>query len=475
MEKSEEQKQVAQAPQEQKQANPDNKAKKKDKGENTNESKRGRNAKKGVIETEPVIGTRDFLPADMRMRNMLFDKFREAARRFAFQEYDAPILELEELYKRKAGEEITQQMYNFEDKDKYLVTLRPEMTPTLARLILKTGRNLLLPIRWFSIPQCWRYENTTRGRKREHYQWNMDIVGVKEVTAEVELLAAITTLFKSLGLTSKDVGIKINSRKVLQNVLEPLGVTKEKFAPVCVIVDKLDKLEAEAVQKMLAELGLSEDVIAKINTTLTIKDLGQLEEVLGKDSPVMVEFRDLWTYAKAYGFDDWLQFDASVVRGLAYYTGIVFEAFAKPPVQLRAICGGGRYDGLLTLYGSKTEIPAAGFGFGDCVIVELLKEKGLYNDIPPEIDDIVIAYDETMRVNAYQVANKLRDQGRAVEVQLIPGKKIPWCFNYADRIGAKRAVLIAPDEWGKGLVRVKELRTAKAEEDKGQDVPLDQL
>lgn len=207
------------------------------------------------------------------------------------------------------------------------------MTPTLARLILKTGRNLLLPIRWFSIPQCWRYENTTRGRKREHYQWNMDIVGVKEVTAEVELLAAITTLFKSLGLTSKDVGIKINSRKVLQNVLEPLGVTKEKFAPVCVIVDKLDKLEAEAVQKMLAELGLSEDVIAKINTTLTIKDLNQLEEVLGKDSPVMVEFRDLWTYAKAYGFDDWLQFDASVVRGLAYYTGIVFEAFAKPPVS----------------------------------------------------------------------------------------------------------------------------------------------
>jgi len=224
-------------------------------------------------------------------------------------------------------------MYFTQDKDKYNVTLRPEMTPTLARLILKTGRNLLLPIRWFSIPQCWRYENTTRGRKREHYQWNMDIVGVKEVTAEAELLAAITSLFKSLGLTSKDVGIKINSRKVLQNVLEPLGVTKEKFAPVCVIVDKLDKLEAEAVQKMLAELGLSEDVIAKINSTLTIKDLTQLEQVLGKDSPVMIEFRDLWDYAKAYGFEDWLQFDASVVRGLAYYTGIVFEAFAKPPVS----------------------------------------------------------------------------------------------------------------------------------------------
>uniref|UniRef100_A0A6B2L4E8 histidine--tRNA ligase n=1 Tax=Arcella intermedia TaxID=1963864 RepID=A0A6B2L4E8_9EUKA len=408
----------------------------------------------------------------MRLRNWLFGHFREVARLFAFQEFDAPILESEELYKRKAGEEITAQMYNFRSKDGTDVTLRPEMTPTLARLILKAGKKMLLPIKWFSIPQCWRYETTTRGRMREHYQWNMDIVGVYAVTAEAELLAAIVESFKRMGLTAADVVIKINSRQVLQDVLSPLGIGPDKFAPVCVIVDKLDKLAPEEVEKQLTELGLDASVINTIQSTLSIKTLEGLNEII-PNSTVLQEFKTLWKIAKDYDFEDWLTFDASIVRGLAYYTGIVFECRDRAG-QLRAIAGGGRYNRLLTTYGSKEEVPACGFGFGDCVIVELLKEKNLLPALEPEIDDLVIAFNEELRGPACQIANKLRAQKRRVDVQLIPNKKIAWAYNYADRVGASRAVFVAPDEWAKGLVRIKNLRATDTEL-KELNIPLADL
>lgn len=384
------------------------------------------------------------------------------------------MLELEELYKRKAGEDITKQMYNFKDKDGYDVALRPEMTPSLARLILKRGKTMLLPVRWFSIPQCWRFETVQLGRKREHYQWNMDVVGVTSVNCEVELLAAITTFFKRVGLKSSDVGIKVNSRKVLQQVLEPLGVVGEKFAPVCVVVDKLDKLSEEEVHKELTALSLGPEIISKITEALGIKDLEALEKLLGSENPAVVELKTLWTLAKAYGFDDWLIFDASVVRGLAYYTGVVFEAFDRAK-QFRAICGGGRYDGLLTLYGAKEVTPAAGFGMGDVVIVELLKAKGLLPPLPPKVDIMIVPYDETLRPAACQVASKLRELGKTVEVQLIPKKKIAWCYEYADRISADQLCFVAPDEWAKGLVRIKNLRLPEDAPNKQFDIAFDAL
>jgi len=193
-------------------------------------------------------------------------------------------------------------------------------------------------------------------------------------------------------------------------------------------------------------------------------------------SKVVAEFDKLFELAEAYGFADWISFDASVVRGLAYYTGIVFEGFDREG-HLRAICGGGRYNRLLTTFGAGEDIPAAGFGFGDCVIMELLKDKGKLPNLGPETDDIVIAFNEELRPAAYRVAAKLREQGRSVDVQLIPGKKVQWCYTYADRIGAKRAIFVAPDEWAKNLVRVKMLRfpeDAPAEQ-KQYDVSFEDL
>lgn len=365
-------------------------------------------------------------------------------------------------------------MYNFEDKDKYEVTLRPEMTPSLARLILKRGKAMLLPVRWFTVAQCWRFETIQLGRKREHYQWNMDVIGVGAVTCEAELLGAITSFFAKVGLTSKDVGIKVNSRKILQHVLEGVGVTGERFAPVCVVVDKLDKLTEEEVTKELAALGLGPEIISKITDTLSIKDLDALEALLGKENPAVVELRTLWTLAEGYGYADWLIFDASVVRGLAYYTGVVFEAFDRAK-QFRAICGGGRYDGLMSLYGSKEVIPAAGFGMGDVVIVELLKAKGLLPDFPPVVDILVVPFDENLRPAAVKVAAKLRSIGKLVEVQLIPKKKIGWCYEYADRIGARQLCFIAPEEWAKGQVRIKNLRLPEEDPNKQFDLDFDKI
>ena len=209
------------------------------------------------IELNPPKGTRDFPPEEMRKRNWLFDSFRQTALLFGFEEFDAPVLESEALFTRKAGEEIQGQLYNFSDKGDRRVSLRPELTPSLARLIMQKGKSLAVPAKWFAIGQCWRYERMTRGRRREHYQWNMDIVGVEGVEAEAELLAAITDFFTRLGITAADVGIKVSSRKVLQAVLERFDVPEESFAPVCVVVDKIEKLPREKIVEELAELNLS--------------------------------------------------------------------------------------------------------------------------------------------------------------------------------------------------------------------------
>ena len=438
----------------------------------------------GGFSLEPPSGTRDFFPEDMRMQRWLFDRFRETAQLYGFQEYDAPVLESEDLYKRKAGEEITEQMYNFRDKEGAAVTLRPEMTPSLARMVLSLMRAetgaiaAVLPLKWYSIPQCWRFETTQRGRKREHYQWNMDIVGVSAVTAEAELLSAVVSFFESVGITSKEVGLKINSRKVLAAVLNAAGVPSEKFAETCVIIDKLDKIGADAVKKDLAKLvGLSPEVSDTIVAATGAKTLEEFADIAGVgESSEVEELRRLFALAEDYGFADWLQFDASVVRGLAYYAGVVFEGFDRAGV-LRAVCGGGRYDKLLELYGSKKEVPCVGFGFGDCVVMELLKERNVLPDLGANVDMVVAAYNADMMGKAMNVARRLRLTGKSVDVYPEPGRKVKKAFRYADKVGAAKIAFVAPDEWEKGEVRIKDLRCAAdtPDEKKQCDIPLEKL
>lgn len=404
--------------------------------------------------TQGVRGTRDFYPDDMRLRNWLFERFHSAARSHGFEEYDAPVLESEELYTRKAGEEIVGQLYNFEDKGGRRVALRPEMTPSLARMVMARAGGLALPIKWYSIPQCWRYERTQRGRGREHYQWNVDIWGMNGVEADAELLSVLVQFFHSVGLKSEDLVIRISSRKVLEEVLGSLDIEGEIFAQTCVIVDKMDKLPEDVIQAQLSDLGLSSDSISTILSVLGITDLDSLSSALNSDSEALIELQSLFSLCESYGISDWVSFDASVVRGLAYYTGPVFEAHDRAG-NLRAICGGGRYDKLIGTLGGN-DLPATGFGFGDMVVMELLADKGLLPELSNGVDDVVFGMGTELRGAAMQVAAKLRSVGRTVDL-VLEDKKMKWVFKHAERCGTTRLVMVMPDEWAEGKVRIKNL------------------
>ena len=411
--------------------------------------------------SQGVRGTRDFYPEDMRLRNWLFDNFINASLLHGFEEYDAPVLEYEELYTRKQGEEITQQLYSFQDKGNRKVALRPEMTPSLARMVMARAGGLPMPIKWFSIPQCWRYERTQRGRGREHYQWNVDIWGTTEISADAELISVLVTFFEGIGLTAKDIVIRVSSRKVLEEVLGSLGLEGDIFAQTCIIVDKMDKLSSDVIEDQLSDLGHDSKVVTTIQAVLGIKDMNSLQKALKDESVAVSELNLLFDAIDSYGISEWVEFDASIVRGLAYYTGAVFEAHDRTG-EFRAICGGGRYDKLLSTLGGK-DLPATGFGFGDMVIMELLAEKNLIPELVSDIDDIVIPLNSDLRNAAVMVAASLRNSGRTVDL-VLEDKKMKWAFKHAERIGAARLVLLAPDEWSRKMVKIKDLDTGEESE-----------
>ncbi|XP_022143842.1 histidine--tRNA ligase, chloroplastic/mitochondrial isoform X2 [Momordica charantia] len=415
------------------------------------------------IDVNPPKGTRDFPPEDMRLRNWLFHNFREVSRVYGFEEIDFPVLESEALFIRKAGEEIRDQLYCFEDRGNRRVALRPELTPSLARLVIQKGKSLSLPLKWFAIGQCWRYERMTRGRRREHYQWNMDIIGVPEVTAEAELLSSIVTFFKRIGITAADVGFKVSSRKVLQEVLECFGIPENMFGKVCIIIDKIEKIPLDEMKKELKAVGVSEEAIEELLQVLSVKSLTKLEEIIGGGGEAVSDLKQLFSLAEKFGYADWIQFDASIVRGLAYYTGIVFEGFDRGG-KLRAICGGGRYDHLLSTFGGD-DIPACGFGFGDAVIVELLKEKSLVPQLSLEVENIVCALDPDLQGAASTVATLLREKGQSVDL-VLENKPLKWVFKRAARINAQRLILVGSSEWQRGMVGVKNLSSGEQCEEK---------
>jgi histidyl-tRNA synthetase len=404
-------------------------------------------------------GTRDFYPEELRQRSWLFAHFREVARRMGFEEVDAPVVEHAELFTRKAGEEIVEQLYHFTMHDRHLA-LRPEMTPSIARMVMARAGALRLPLRWFTVTQNWRYERMTRGRKREHFQWNMDVWGEPGVAAEAELLAAIFALLARIGLGAGQVRVQLNSRALLEDTLRAgvLRTRPELFAPLCVVIDKLDKIGADAVIDQLCEpagvVRLSPDEARDVVTLLGTRSLDDAAAAAPPGSPAIADLRHLFELLDAYGIAQYVDFDASVVRGLAYYTGIVFEAYDAER-KLRAVCGGGRYDRLLEALGGPS-IPAVGFGFGDVVIAELLADHGLLPALPRELDDVVCALGEAQRAAAIRVAERLRAEGRAVE--LVLGESRPKrVLADADKAGARSVWLLGPDEAARGVVKVRDL------------------
>jgi len=411
------------------------------------------------VGTKPPKGTRDFYPEDLRLREWLFGHFRAVARAFGFEEVDAPVLEHEELFTRKAGEEIVAQLYHFELHE-HRYALRPELTPSLARMVLARRGALRLPLRWFGIPQCWRYERMQRGRRREHYQWNMDVWGEPRVTAEAELIAALFHALDRLGIPGPEVRVRVSSRGLLEDTLRA-GVLRERpeaFPALCVAIDKLDKIGRDATIELLTDASglvrLERADAASVVDWLSLRDLEEATRQAPPGSRGGEELRELFELLASYGVADRVVFDASVVRGLAYYTGIVFEAFDSAG-ELRAICGGGRYDRLLETLGGSP-LPAVGFGMGDAVIQELLAARKLLPELPRELDAFVFCFGEAERGAAVALATQLRAEGQSVELAL-GGMRLKRALAEADRSGARRAYLVGPDELARGRAVVRDL------------------
>jgi histidyl-tRNA synthetase len=408
-------------------------------------------------------GTRDFYPEDLRLRDWLFGHFRAVGRSFGFEEVDAPVVESQELFTRKAGEEIVEQLYAFELHDRKLA-LRPEMTPSIARMVMARAGGLRLPLRWFTVTQNWRYERMTRGRKREHYQWNMDVWGEPSVTAEAELIAAVFTLFDRIGVGGGEARVRVSSRALLEETLREsvLSDRPEAFPALCVVIDKLDKIGADAVVELLTdpagEVRLGKPEAEHVVAWLGLDDLDAAAESLPGDSRALGELQALFRWLEAYGVRDRVDFDTSIVRGLAYYTGVVFEAFDAGR-SLRAICGGGRYDRLLETLGGPS-IPAVGFGFGDVVVLELLQDLGRLPELPRALDAVVFPFAEEQRAAAIRLARTLRSEGQTVELALAGGK-LKRALADADKAGARQIFLLGPDEVARGEAICRDLTTGE--------------
>ena len=407
-----------------------------------------------MIDLQPVKGTRDFFPDEMRLRNWLFEVWRNVSEQAGFEEYDTCVLEHEELYVRKAGDEISKQLYNFEDKGGRRLSLRPEMTPSLARLVLQQEKSLSFPIKWFSMPQCFRYERMTKGRRREHFQWNADIIGQHEVVAEAEILMLLISACESMGLSTNDFRVFINDRRILNAILSQINVPQVLHSEVMVIMDKRDKIPPEALSKMLEEMRMTTKQVVQLNEYLSKSDLEELRENL-KNTEGIEELQHLMKLMETAGYKNYLQFDISIVRGLSYYTGAVFEV-NSPEKQHRAICGGGRYDSLLSTYGGET-VPAVGFGFGDVVVLDVLKELERFPELPRKLDYTIIPFANEQIGTALKIAAQLRQQGSIVDCNfsLIKMKKM---MQQAHESGAAKTILLFPDELSDDKVVIRDMQ-----------------
>ena len=359
-------------------------------------------------------GFRDFYPepiptADswsLDLRRYIFDTWRGTAERYGFREYDGPPIEELDLYTKKSGDEIVGQLYNFSDKGDRNVSLRPEMTPTLARMAAAHTRNYKKPIKWFSIPQLFRYERQQKGRLREHFQFNADIIGEEHLAADAELIALLIDTLRDLKLTSDDFVVRLSSRRAWQDFFENGGGQEKDANDFYQIIDKLEREDPAVSGDKLAKLGFS---------------LKQVNDFIESGQPTD-ELAAILANIKARGLGDFIKIDYRIIRGLAYYTGPVYEAFDKRG-KFRAIAGGGRYDHLVKLVsGGKSDLPALGFGMGDVVLAELLKDRGLVPPLAQALDAFVQIADESLRNASLGIVQQLRQAGLATEYPLLKTK-----------------------------------------------------
>ncbi|MDQ6872118.1 MAG: histidine--tRNA ligase [Gemmatimonadota bacterium] len=403
-------------------------------------------------------GFRDFYPEQLATRNYLMSVWRDVARRYGFVEYDGPPLEPLELYTKKSGDEIVGQLYTFTDKGDREVALRPEMTPTLARMVAAKANAMRKPIRWFSVPQLFRYERQQKGRLREHFQLNVDIIGEASVAADAELLAVAIDVMRAVGLTSRDVRARVSDRRLLTAALANAAVTKDEMPEVFAAIDKAGREPRDVTLGKVEKAVSSAEARRGVERLLTnSKDLDALARDFVNSPNVVDEvarMREYMGFLDALGVGDWVDFDLSIVRGLAYYTGKVFELF-DAKAEFRAICGGGRYDDLLATIGG-VDLPALGFGMGDVVLTELLRARNLLPTPELATEYWVASEDESMLPDVMSVAGRLRAKARSVEYAL-KSQTLSRQLKTASSAGVRNVVLLRRADYDNGKVTVKTL------------------
>ncbi len=414
-----------------------------------------------ALNKSPYKGTRDFFPQDMRLRNFIFGKMAEVSKLYSYEAYDGPLLEEVELYLAKSGEElISEQIYSFNDRGDRHVAIRPEMTPTVARMVAQIHRETIKPLRWYSTPNLMRYEKMQKGRLREFWQYNADIFGAPEGLGEIEILQLAVSLIASFGGTNEMFEILVNDRRFVDLVFTGvLRCTDDEKYKLYKLVDRSGKISAEKLENdALAILG----DIKKVETFKKYLATNSIEGVLtwlkSDSTETGASIKAFFEKIKTLGLDQYVKFDATIVRGLDYYTGMVFEIFDKHPDNRRAIAGGGAFANLLQIF-NEPALPGVGFGLGDVTFTDFLKIHNLLPDLSkPEVDILISYMDLSAETASFELSSKLRDLGLKTELYLgeAKPKKV---FGYAEKRGHQFAAIIGADEIAKNEIQFKNLIT----------------
>ncbi len=408
------------------------------------------------MDLEGLKGTRDFYPEDFAKVNYIYENTKKVSKRFGFEEFEAPIIGKAQMWLEKSGGEIPEQMYVFESKGKELVALRPELTPDLARMVAKKFKELKKPIKWFSFPRCFRYEQPQSGRLREFFQYNADILGGNLTLSTFEIVSLLIEMLKSLRLNEKDICVKLNDRRLTDSILERFEVKQENKQDIMRIIDKRDKLPQKVFLETLGDyFAKPKDFIAFLDLPLEKMKLNVSGENAKK------EFLFLQNLFKKAGYSNFVEYDATVVRGLGYYTSFVFEVNDRIG-KYRAIAGGGTYSNLVSQFDKSIVLDGVGFGMGDVVLGLLLEEKKLFPKLNQDIDFFIatIGYSQKIIETAINIATDLRQNGKTVYMNLID-KGLSKQFEFANFIGAKKAIIIGERDLEEDKITVKDLVAGK--------------
>ena len=418
------------------------------------------------MKIKPVKGTRDFYPPEMAVRNLIVDGWKASSIRNGFVEYDGPIFEYLKMYQVKSGDEIVEQLFNFTDRGDRHLAIRPEITPTLARMVNQQINSLPRPIKWFSVPRLCRAERPQKGRLREFFQWNIDIIGVEDILADAEVVYCSLDYLRDVGLTSSDVVAKISSRRLLAALLKNIGVAEDKLESLYPMLDKKTKIPVEAFVEILDKQIDSAETVQTILKLMDVHSVDEIPDIVKLNEEAQESLDELirvFAYLRKMGVEDWCRFDMSIVRGLAYYTGMVFEIHDKAG-DLRAVCGGGRYDNLLSDFGGP-KVTATGMGMGDAVLEILLREKGLLTDDSVDIqklDYFVACLDKDLLDEAVQITAKLREKGYAsnFSYKRVALKKQ---MKQADSMNAAKCIILGAEFKDSKQLVVKDMQTGEQE------------